>query len=84
MVIPAMNRIDKVLTTQSLDSSCPSAIHESVHLAKKLLNKYYAKTDYSDMYRIAMGELSYADYITPSLLTQQMVVLHLRHKLKYF
>ena len=54
MVIPAMDHIDETLTTQSLDSKHPAAIRESLHVAKKLLNKYYSKTDDSIMYRLAM------------------------------
>jgi len=37
-VIPAMDHIDEVLTSQSLDSDYEPAIHAALGLAKKLLN----------------------------------------------
>lgn len=50
-----MDHIDEYLTTESLNASRPAAIRESLNTAKKLLNKYYAKTDNSELYRVAMG-----------------------------
>ena len=55
VVIPAMDRIDEVLTTYSQDRKLSSPIHAAVTLAKKTLNRYYELTDSSDVYRIAMG-----------------------------
>jgi hypothetical protein len=50
-------------------------------MGKKLLNKYYSYTDHSELYRIAMGELS------PLVLCRSntiSIVLHPSHKLAYF
>lgn len=55
VVVPAMDRIDEVLTTYSQDRKLSSPIRAAVTLAKKTLNRYYELTDSSDVYRIAMG-----------------------------
>ncbi|PPQ81292.1 hypothetical protein CVT26_015194 [Gymnopilus dilepis] len=54
-VIPAMDHIDKVLATCS-DSpyQFSPAIRAALAIGKKALNKYYNKTDHSEVYRIAM------------------------------
>ena len=55
-VIPAMDLIDKVLTTSSISPSKYSlAIHAALFIGKKTLNKYYNKTGESEVYRIAMS-----------------------------
>jgi hypothetical protein len=56
MVIPAMDHINEVLTMQSHDSSLQPSIRAALGVAKKTLNKYYDKTDHSEVYRIAMTE----------------------------
>ncbi|KAG1733064.1 uncharacterized protein EDB91DRAFT_1039044, partial [Suillus paluster] len=53
-VIPAMDLIDKKLTTLSLDEKFLPSIHTAVGLAKKTLNHYYELMDWSEVYRIAM------------------------------
>ncbi|SJL03663.1 uncharacterized protein ARMOST_16509 [Armillaria ostoyae] len=53
-VIPAMDHIDSVLTTQSLNAAYDPAIRASLCIAKKTLNRYYNITDYSEVYRISM------------------------------
>ncbi|PBK98847.1 hypothetical protein ARMGADRAFT_921198, partial [Armillaria gallica] len=53
-VISAMDHIDSVLTTQSLNASYDPTIHASLCIAKKTLNQYYNITDYSEVYRILM------------------------------
>jgi hypothetical protein len=55
MVIPAMDHIDEVLSSQSLDRRYDVSIRTSLGLAKKTLNRYYSITDMSEVYRIAMG-----------------------------
>ena len=55
MVIPAMDHIDEVLSSQSLDRRYDVSIRASLGLAKKTLNRYYSITDMSEVYRIAMG-----------------------------
>jgi hypothetical protein len=55
-VIPAMDHIDKVLATAS-DSPYKfgPSIHAALTISKNALNRYYNKTDHSEVYRIAMG-----------------------------
>ncbi|KAF6746980.1 hypothetical protein DFP72DRAFT_766809, partial [Ephemerocybe angulata] len=54
-VIPAMDKIDEILTTNSLDEkTLQPCIRAACSLAKKTLNRYYDKTDHSENYRIAM------------------------------
>ncbi|KAF5377290.1 hypothetical protein D9615_006461 [Tricholomella constricta] len=54
-VIPAMDHIDKVLTTASINNVMFSpAIRAALSLAKKTLNKYYTLSDSSEVYRITM------------------------------
>jgi hypothetical protein len=55
-VIPAMNMINRKLTTDSITRTYKPAIQVSLRLAKKTLNRYYSMTDWSEVYRIAMGE----------------------------
>lgn len=54
-VIPAMDHIDRHLATAALDSDYDPAIQAALAIGKKILNKYYAMTDHSELYRIAMG-----------------------------
>ncbi|KAG1871909.1 hypothetical protein C8R48DRAFT_574709, partial [Suillus tomentosus] len=53
-VIPAMDMIDRKLTTDSITRTYEPAIRASLGLAKKTLNRYYSMTDWSEVYRIAM------------------------------
>jgi hypothetical protein len=55
MVIPAMDHIDEMLSTDSINNSISPAVRAALSLAKKTLNRYYDQTDYSEVYRIAMG-----------------------------
>ena len=51
-----MDVIDEKLTTDSLNrSKFDASIRASLGLAKKTLNRYYNMTDWSEVYRIAMG-----------------------------
>jgi hypothetical protein len=50
-----MDLIDEHLTTDSLNPTLSSPIRAALGLAKKVLNKYYEKTDFSDVYRITMS-----------------------------
>jgi hypothetical protein len=55
-VIPAMDLIDENLTNHSRDrTKFDVSIRASVALSKKTLNRYYNMTDWSEVYRIAMG-----------------------------
>jgi hypothetical protein len=59
-VIPAMDHIDKVLATSS-DSphQFGPSIRAALAVGKNTMNRYYNKTDHSEVYRIAMGKSSY-------------------------
>jgi hypothetical protein len=54
-----MDLIDERLATLSLDRRQSAAIRASIGLAKKTLNRYYTKTDDSEVYRIAMSTFSW-------------------------
>ncbi|KIL58826.1 hypothetical protein M378DRAFT_85881 [Amanita muscaria Koide BX008] len=53
-VIPAMDRIDEVLATDALDTQYSLSIQAALTMGKRTLNRYYSKTDLSEVYRIAM------------------------------
>lgn len=55
-VIPAMDHIDSYLATTIRERSISPALQGALALAKRTLNRYYDKTDLSEVYRIAMGE----------------------------
>jgi hypothetical protein len=50
-----MDTIDEVLATSALSSKYSAAVQAALSVGKKTLNRYYAKTDLSNTYRIAMG-----------------------------
>ena len=47
------------------------AIHAAIRIGKKMLNRYYSKTDHTELYCIAMG--MYLNYI--SALTQNQMLV---------
>ena len=52
-----MDHIDKVLATSSNNSiQFSPSIRAALAIGKSAMNKYYNKTDHSEVYRIAMGE----------------------------
>ncbi len=53
-----MDHIDQHLATAARDNTYKPCIQAAVAMGKKLLNKYYSYTDHSELYRIAMGELT--------------------------
>ncbi len=54
-----MNHIDKVLVTSSKSPYKFSlAIHATLAVGKKAINRYYNKTDHSEVYYIAMDTFS--------------------------
>ncbi len=55
-VIPAMDYLDRELATNMLnDDKYQPAIRAALGMAKRTVNRYYNKTDYSEVYRIAMS-----------------------------
>lgn len=67
-VIPAMDYLDKTLTNHSLNETLKPAIRAACALGKKTLNRYYSKTDESEMYRMAMS-MYFITLLNTSLLT---------------
>ena len=55
-MIPAMDHIDTHLATASNNPRLSPALHASLTLGKVHLNKYYALTDHTEVYQIAMSE----------------------------
>ena len=54
-VIPAMDHLDEHLTSAAISHKYDPAIRAAVAIGKKTLNRYYDRTDHSELYRIAMG-----------------------------
>jgi hypothetical protein len=81
-IIPAMDHIDEHLATAAIDIKLPLAIKAALTIGKKTLNRYYDKTDHSEIFRIAMGMKFLAFYC--KFLSYPFLVLHPRHKLQYF
>src|SRR5260221_845641 len=80
-VIPA--NIDEYMTTASQDLNYSAAIRAALALRKQTLNRYYDKTDHSEVYQIAMGMLS--GWFSPVVILNILYsVLHPHHKLNYF
>ena len=50
-----MDHIDEHLATAAVDNKYPLAIKAALAIGKKTLNRYYNKTDHSEVFRIAMG-----------------------------
>ncbi|KAL4264910.1 Vacuolar processing and transposase activity regulator [Pleurotus pulmonarius] len=53
-VIPAMDHIDEKFGSDALNTRLHAAIRASVAVAKRTCNRYYSRTDESDLYRVAM------------------------------
>ncbi len=81
-VISAMDLIDEVLTTNTVDHHYTPSICLALGIAKKTLNCYYELTDGSKVYRIAMGESNFS--FKCLLYLTRPSVLHPHHKLQYF
>lgn len=80
-IIPAMDLLDEKLSDDSLNANFTLPIRAAVNLGKKVINKYYNKTDDTEAYRIAIGKY----YLVLILATNVVaVVLHPSHKLEYF
>ncbi|KDQ49146.1 hypothetical protein JAAARDRAFT_143810, partial [Jaapia argillacea MUCL 33604] len=55
-VIPSMDKIDELLHPNLPTRVYHPAIQVAMRLGKATMNRYYSKTDLSNIYRIAMGE----------------------------
>lgn len=54
-VIPAMDHIDEYLATAATSNKYCPAIKAALAIGKKTINRYYDKTDHSEVFRIAMS-----------------------------
>jgi hypothetical protein len=52
-----MDRIGEVIAASALDSQFSTPIKAALLMGKKTLDRYYTKTNFSDVYRIAIGML---------------------------
>ena len=50
-----MDHINEHLMNAALNADYPMAIKAALAIGKTTLNKYYNKTDHSEIFRIAMG-----------------------------
>jgi hypothetical protein len=76
-----MDHIDEHLATAAIGNEYPLAIKVALAIGKRTLNRYYDKTDQSEVFRIAMGMYFLA---LPLFFSYLWLVLHPRHKLRYF
>jgi hypothetical protein len=53
-----MDHIDTYLATATESTRYSSSIRAALAMGKRTLNRYYNKTDHSEVYRIAMGKYS--------------------------
>lgn len=83
-----MDFIDETLNKSALNPSYHHSVRAAVSLAKRVMNKYYERTDLSDTYRIAMSEsfsfLLLLLHCILIMLDHSIIVLYPRHKLGYF
>ena len=63
-VIPTMNQINTMLSSSSTEPLSPSIKH-ALSFVRKIMDKYYSKTDLSNVYRIAMGMLPCCQCLVP-------------------
>jgi hypothetical protein len=82
-IIPTMDRIDAVLHSTGATALTPSVKH-ALTFARKHLDKYYAKTDLSNVYRIAMGMWRFFLNSIVYSIDMPHTVLHPQLKLRYF
>jgi hypothetical protein len=81
-VVLTMDRIDSMLSKSATSPLAP-AVRHALTFAWKLMDKYYSKTDLSNVYRIAMGSfVLFISYFINYLMSH--LVLHPQLKLKYF
>lgn len=84
-VIPAMDHLDSHLVNAASNPKYSIAMKAALSIGKKTLNRYYDKTDHSEVFRIAMGKPTPHNFIASFLISSfNDTVLHPRHKLQYF
>ena len=79
-----MDCIDSMLSDATAEPLSSSVKH-ALTFARKSINKYYSKTDLSNVYRIAMGMFKIILWpLRLNLIHRLTLVLHPQLKLKYF
>jgi hypothetical protein len=78
-----MDHIDEHLATAALNADYPMAIKAALAIGKTTLNRYYNKTDHSEIFRIAMSMFFFQLHSHISNQTL-LLVLHPQHKHEYF
>jgi len=58
-----MDHIDEYLATAATNPKLSLAIRAALAMGKRTLNRYYNKTDHSEVYRIAMSECYHYDFL---------------------
>lgn len=79
-----MDHIDTHLATSTQNANYSVSIRAALAIGKRTLNRYYNKTDHSEVYRIAMGKSCLISFNFACTVTNICLVLHPRHKLHYF
>lgn len=82
-VISAMDFLNKHLASSATSSCYNPAIQAILAVGKKLLNKYYNITDFSEVYHIMISEWCYVSW-TPCGISYGLPVFHPDYKLQYF
>ncbi|KDR70619.1 hypothetical protein GALMADRAFT_75845, partial [Galerina marginata CBS 339.88] len=77
-VIPAMDHIDTHLATAASSDTYSVAIKAALAIGKRTLNRYYSKTDQSEVFLYSLFNLRNL------IISIEYPVLHPRHKLRYF
>jgi hypothetical protein len=79
-----MDHLDEHLASATLSHKYNPAIRVAIGMGKKTLNRYYDRTDHSELYRIAMGTFIHVFFGEAALIESFHPVLHPCHKLSYF
>jgi hypothetical protein len=75
-----MDHIDAYFVTATQNGGYSASICAALAIGKQTLNRYYNKTDHSEVYQIAMGKFSSNTMNS----IHNLLVLHPQHKLHYF
>jgi hypothetical protein len=71
-----MDHIDRALTMASRNKDNLKSIRTGVSLAQDTLNRYYSRTDQSEVYRIAMGTLHAIPFSRPGNYAEFQCFIH--------
>lgn len=76
-----MDHFDEKLATIIVSPHYSPSIRSAIRFGKKTLNKYYSKTDHSNIYRVAMGPYPYL-IIFQSIIHTKLILFSLRSSLQ--